>query len=99
MLLFFVGMIEMLIIAAWTKTVIGARVVASGAISFINVLIWYYVLNTVIANIDNISIVFLYAAGCASGTMLSGVITSLRNKEKQAFEEAPVLVPEYNDIT
>ena len=94
MLLFTVGIVEMLVIAAWTKTVVGERVVASGGISFINVLIWYYVLETVVKDIDNISIVFLYAAGCAVGTMLSGIITSSMKKEKQAPHDAAVLVTE-----
>jgi hypothetical protein len=38
----------MLIISAWTKSVVNERVFASGAISMVNVLIWYYVLNTVV---------------------------------------------------
>ncbi len=77
----------MLIVALWTKTVIGQRIVASGAVTFVNVFIWYYVLEMVVKNIDNPNIVFLYAAGCAVGTMLSGALSLMYTKEKQAYSQ------------
>jgi len=86
MLLFFIGIVEMLIIAAWTKMVVSERVLISGAISFINILVWYYVLETVVNNINNMNIVLFYAAGCATGTMLSGIISAFLKRETQASQ-------------
>ncbi len=67
---FTVGVIELFIVTAWTKVVVGSRVVMSGAITFVNVLIWYLVLETIISDINNWPLVLVYACGCALGTML-----------------------------
>ncbi|MFZ5364331.1 MAG: DUF5698 domain-containing protein, partial [Patescibacteria group bacterium] len=71
MVLFFVGVLEMIIITVWTKLVVKTRIFASGAITLVNVLIWYYVLQTVVDNISNWRLVLLYALGCAVGTIIS----------------------------
>jgi len=71
MMLFFVGVIEMVVIASWTKVVTGSKVVVSGIITVVNVLIWYYVLDKVVNDLGNVQIVLLYAAGCAIGTMIT----------------------------
>ena len=92
MLLFFIGIVEMFIVAAWTKWVVEERILASGAISMINVLVWYYVLQTLVSDLGNIYLVILYAAGCAFGTMLSGAVSARYGKEKQAFS-APEATP------
>lgn len=65
-----VGIIEMLIVTAWTETVTKARVLASGAITTVNILIWYYVLEKIVNNIEDFSLVLVYALGCAIGTMI-----------------------------
>jgi len=70
-MIFFVGIVEMLIVTAWTQTVTKTKVLASGTITVINVLVWYYVLENIVNNLGNIWIVLLYAAGCAVGTMAS----------------------------
>lgn len=86
MLLFFVGVVEMLIVAIWTKWVVETRIVGSGIVTMINIFIWYYVLQSIVNDIHNFYIVFLYALGCAIGTMLSGIISNyFGNKEKQAL--------------
>jgi uncharacterized protein YebE (UPF0316 family) len=85
MSLFFVGIVEMLIISAWTKWVVNERVFASGAISMVNVLIWYYVLNTVVHDINNMYVVLLYAAGCSVGTMLSSALSKFFRKRGIQF--------------
>ena len=97
MLLFFIGIIEMLIVALWTKWVVEAKILASGAMSMINTLIWYYVLQSIVGDIQNIYIVLLYASGCAIGTMLAGVLSNYlsNKKEKQALsntEDSPLVV-------
>ncbi len=71
MMLFFVGVIEMIIVTMWTKLVVETRIVASGVITMVNVLIWYYVLQTIVDDISNWKLVFLYAFGCAIGTIAS----------------------------
>jgi hypothetical protein len=79
MLIFTIGVIEMFVIAYWTKTVVESRIYMSGLITIVNVLIWFYVLQTFVDNISNWYLVLLYALGCALGTMLSGLVS---NQEK-----------------
>lgn len=76
--IFFVGLAEMLIVTAWTKAVSNTKVWESGIISWINVIIWYYVLQAIINNVNNWSIAVVYAFGCAAGTMLTTYFFSRR---------------------
>lgn len=71
MALFFVGVIKMSIVTLWTKLVVETRVVASGVVTMINILIWYYVLQKIVDDISNWQLVLLYAFGCAVGTVIS----------------------------
>jgi len=73
MTLFFVGVIEMIISALWTKSVSKANVALTGAITSVNIFIWYYVIRTVIGNLDNWFAIIPYTAGCAIGAMLGAV--------------------------
>src|SRR3989344_8701649 len=68
MMLFFVGIIEMLIVTVWTKMVTKTKVLASGIVTLINVMIWFYVIQALVDNINNWEIALLYAFGCAIGT-------------------------------
>ena len=92
MLLFFVGVVEMVIISAWTKVVVETKVLVSGLITLANVMIWYFVLNTVIQDITNWGLIAEYALGCAIGTMATTAYFArvktkkLRLKKKQANE-------------
>lgn len=90
MVIFILGVVEMFIIFSWTKTVVESKVVLSGIVTIINILIWTYVLRTFVEDINNIYLVFLYAFGCATGTMLSGLVSKKnksrrKNKVKQAL--------------
>ncbi|HUT22330.1 MAG TPA: DUF5698 domain-containing protein [Candidatus Bipolaricaulota bacterium] len=88
MTLFFIGLVEMLIISAWTKTVTEAKVLVSGIVTVINVFIWYYVLQQVMSDIKNWQIVLAYAIGCAIGTMISTfVFKMMDNKRRSRLEE------------
>ncbi len=71
MLLFIIGIIEMVIIASWTKAVSDTKVLASGVITLMNVLVWYYVLQTILEDVTNWRMVVGYALGCAIGTMIT----------------------------
>ena len=71
MILFFVGVIEMVVIANWTKVVTESRVVVSGIITVLNIFIWYYVLDKIVGDLGNLQLVVMYAAGCAIGTMMT----------------------------
>ncbi len=82
MMLFFVGILEMLIVTTWTKVVTKNQIIASGAVTIINIFIWYYVLETIIGDINNWQLVLLYALGCALGTIAS----TLYFKNKEARE-------------
>ncbi|MBN1585206.1 hypothetical protein JW899_02445 [Candidatus Uhrbacteria bacterium] len=70
MILFFVGVIEMAIVAAWTRYVSEAKIIATGIVSSINIFIWFYVLQQVVDHIDNWVTIIPYAAGCAVGSMI-----------------------------
>jgi uncharacterized protein YebE (UPF0316 family) len=71
MALFLIGIIEMVIVTAWTKLVTRTRILASGGVTMVNVLIWYYVLQRMMDDIENWRLALLYAFGCAIGTVIS----------------------------
>lgn len=71
MMLFFVGILEMLIVATWTKLVSNNHILGSGIMTIFNILIWYYVLQTIVADIQNWQLIVLYAVGCALGTVMT----------------------------
>jgi len=73
MTLFFVGVIEMIISASWTKSVSKANVALTGAITSVNIFIWYYVIRVVLENLDNWYAIVPYTAGCAIGAMLGAI--------------------------
>ncbi len=87
MVLFFVGVVEMIIVTLWTKMVVETRVVASGAVTMVNILIWYYVLQKIVDDIDNWQLVFLYAFGCAVGTVISTYYFHMDEKSKTQLAE------------
>jgi RsiW-degrading membrane proteinase PrsW (M82 family) len=87
-MLFFIGIIEMLIISAWTKAVTEAQVLVSGIVTLINVFIWYFVLQQVVNDLGNIWVVASYAIGCALGTVISTLYFRQRNIKKQLKTEA-----------
>jgi len=82
MALFFIGILEMLIVTAWTKLVTKTKILASGVVTMVNVLIWYYVLQRIINDISNWQIAFKYALGCSLGTVISTYIFYLREQKK-----------------
>jgi len=88
MMLFFIGVLEMLIISTWTKAVIETKVVVSGVVTMLNVLIWYYVLQQVVNDLGNWQVVTLYAVGCATGTILSTLYFRRLDIKKQSREKA-----------
>lgn len=83
-ILFFVGIVEMVIIAAWTKTVSDNKILASGVITLINIVTWYYVLERILQDLGNWRIVAVYATGCALGTMLTTWYFQVKEKKESA---------------
>ena len=81
-MLFFIGILEMAIVTIWTKAVTKTKILASGAITMINVLIWFYVLQTIVNDISNWKLALFYAFGCAIGTSASTLVYSLVEKKK-----------------
>lgn len=92
MILFFVGILEMLIVTSWTKLVTKTRIIASGATTMINVLIWYYVLQTVVDNISDWRIALTYAAGCSIGTVVSTYFFHLKERPERIASDNRALV-------
>lgn len=80
LVLFVVGCVEMSIIAYWTAVVSKAKVLTSGLLTVVNILIWYYVLQSVLENLSNILLILTYAAGCACGTTLTTFLSSEKGK-------------------
>ena len=91
MTLFLVGIVEMLVVSIWTKVVTDSKVMVSGIVTLINVLIWYYVLEAVLNDLGNWTVVLTYALGCAVGTMLCTSFFQLKEKRKRA-KKSTILV-------
>ena len=90
MMLFFIGIIEMLIVTSWTKLVSETKVLASGFMTVVNIVIWYYVLRIVVDDIGNWKLVLLYAVGCALGTMVGTYFFRSRDLKISAKESGIV---------
>ena len=73
----------MLIITAWTKAVSDTKVIASGIITFINILIWYYVLQAIVQDINNWGLAVIYALGCSLGTVLATAFFRLQETKNK----------------
>jgi uncharacterized protein YebE (UPF0316 family) len=84
MIIFLVGILEMVIVTVWTKVVTRTQVLASGLVTVVNILIWYYVLETVLNNIDRFSVILEYAFGCAIGAMIGTYYFSRDEKATEA---------------
>jgi len=82
MFLFMLGVVEMFIVSYWTKAVADSKIFLSGFVTVINVLIWYYVLQTFVSDIANWYLVLSYTFGCAVGTMICGVISQKEDKRR-----------------
>ncbi len=61
----------MYLVTIWTKTVTKTMIVASGIFTMINVLVWYYVLQRIVNDINNFWLIAAYAVGCALGTIVA----------------------------
>jgi hypothetical protein len=61
----------MLISTIWTKAVSSGKIAASSAITFVNIGIWYYVLQSMVNQISDWKVVVGYALGCTAGTALA----------------------------
>ncbi|MFA5358496.1 MAG: DUF5698 domain-containing protein [Patescibacteria group bacterium] len=83
LVLFFIGIIEMIIVSIWTKIVSENKVLASGVVTVVNIMIWYYVLASVVENINNFWLIIVYALGCAIGTMLTTAYFNKTNKKRK----------------
>lgn len=83
--LFIIGFLEMIICTAWTKVVSKSQVWASGAITLIEIVVWYYVIQVVVSDINNWRIILAYALGCALGTMISTFYFQLMEKVERKF--------------
>lgn len=66
----------MVIAAYWTKSVARAKVTRTGAITMVNIFIWFYVIRIVVDNLDNWMAIVPYAVGCAIGAMFGSAFDS-----------------------
>lgn len=83
MFLFILGFIEMFIVVYWTKTIVDSRIYMSGLVTLVNVLIWFYVLRTFMDDLNNWYVVISYALGCATGTMVCGLLSKYERSMKK----------------
>lgn len=92
MTLFCVGVVEMAIAASWTRFVSKSNVVMNGVITYINIFIWYYVIDQVVNYIHDWRAMVPYAAGCAIGSMIGGTEPKiLRRFAKNCLRKAGLL--------
>lgn len=73
MSLFFIGIVEMVIVALWTRAVTKANVALTGLVTAVNIFIWYYVVGQVVENLHNWRMIVPYGVGCAIGSMIGAV--------------------------
>jgi len=80
-LLFFIGILEMFIIAAWTKSVNEQKIWKSGVLTFLNISIWYFIIRIVIEDVNKWQTLVIYASGCSIGTMANVWWNKYRRKK------------------
>ena len=95
MMLFFIGLVEMVIATIWTRFVSQGKMVASSFVTFVNILIWYYVLRQIITDLNDWTNIVLYAAGCAVGTLIGMYL--FEKKEKPVQD--PLLILETKEVS
>ena len=102
LLIFLIGMAEMVLATLWAKYVQDKSVIGSTAVTILHVFVWYFVLRTVIDQIDNIGIVVAYALGCGIGNIAAHyfgeyskkkIATRRRRKSKATEAHAITAVP------
>jgi uncharacterized protein YebE (UPF0316 family) len=93
MTLFFVGILEMVVVSIWTHVVNRTKVIASGVMTVVNIFIWYYVLQSVVDDIENFYLIILYALGCAVGTMITTAGFRLKYKKDQLADSNQSIDP------
>jgi len=86
-MLFLIGIVEMIVVTAWTTVVSDSKVLKSGLITTINVLIWYYILNIFVNDINNWQLIVMYTAGCSVGTMLTTYFFKLQKRKAKAVKK------------
>lgn len=94
MMLFFIGLGEMIIATIWTRFVSQGKMVASAFVTFVNILIWYYVLREIISDISDWTIIVMYAAGCACGTFIG-----MRLFETNEGKETPTILTSKSELS
>ncbi|OGG63604.1 hypothetical protein A3D66_01980 [Candidatus Kaiserbacteria bacterium RIFCSPHIGHO2_02_FULL_50_9] len=100
LIIFLIGMAEMVLSTLWTKYVQEKSVVGSTAVTMVHVFVWYYVLRTVIDQIDNIGIVVAYALGCGIGNVAAHYFgeyskkkLAIRRRKKSKTTQDGVSIP------
>lgn len=74
MILFFVGIVELAIATYWTRSVTATNVRSAGLVTGINFIIWYFVIRSVVENLDNWQAIVPYGLGCIAGSMIGTAI-------------------------
>ena len=92
----------MLIATIWTSLVSQAKVVGSGLVTVVNILIWYYVLQVFVSDLGNFQLVLIYALGCSLGVMIGTYyfdhdkkVKSRSRKKAEESKRATELAPNY----
>lgn len=80
---FAIGVVEMFIVALWTKLVSDSRVTASAVVTFVNTVMYFYVLEALLSHVDNTPVIISYALGCAVGTVAASHPAFLKKKTKR----------------
>lgn len=94
LIFFAIGVVEMFIVTAWTRIVVGSHVLMSGAVTMVSVLIWYYVIDAIVSNAMTLPVVLTYTVGCAIGAMIGTYYVGKpkRNETISVIEHEPAPV-------
>ncbi len=99
MILFIVGVFEMILVGLWTKWIVDARVAATGLVTMVHFVIWYYVLQTIVSHLSDWKLAAFYGLGCTVGSMISAYYADKlpyakkRTKKAQKNDETIAAIP------
>lgn len=70
-LVFIAGFAEFVIRVVDYKAIQRSMCIYSSVITFINIWVWYYIIDSIVKNLGDIWLIFIYALGCAIGNYIT----------------------------
>ena len=89
-LIFIAGFFEFVIRVIDYKAIQRSKCFYSAIITFINIWVWYYIIASVVENLNNFWLIFVYAIGCALGNYVT-LKLDMRNQKNVNYITPQVL--------